>query len=236
MNVSQDQKPPSAIITGAGTGIGRAIAIELSRLGYTCLLVGRNPAMLNQTSSSCPNSSTFPADITHPDSAAQIVAAALQHFGRIDALINNAGYAPVVKIENITPAQWRQIIDTNLSAAVYLAHACWPTFRKQNAGAIINISSESSRDPFMGLGAYGAAKAGLNLLTKALAAEGADINVKAHAIAPAAVETEMFRQIVPQDQYPTEKTLSPEALANLVADCLQGNLRHTNGEVIYVHK
>ncbi len=234
--MNQTTPTPSAIITGAGTGIGRAIAVELSRMGYACLLVGRNEATLKQTSSSCAGSHAFPADITHPDSADRIIAAALKHFGRIDVLINNAGYAPVVKIENITPEKWRQIIDTNLSSAVYLAHACWPTFRGQNSGAIVNISSESSRDPFMGLGAYGAAKAGLNLLTKALAAEGAEINVKAHAIAPAAVETEMFRQIVSHAQYPTERALSPENVAKLVADCLQGDLRHTNGEVIYIHK
>jgi 3-oxoacyl-[acyl-carrier protein] reductase len=234
--VSQAAFSPSAIITGAGTGIGRAIAVELSRLGYACILVGRNPLNLNQTASSCAGSIAFSADVTESDSADRIVAAALQHFGRIDALINNAGYAPVVKVENLTPEEWRKIIDTNLSAAVYLTHACWPTFRAQKSGVIINISSESSRDPFMGLGAYGSAKAALNLLTKALAQEGAEINVKAHAIAPAAVETQMLRRIVPHEQLPTEKILAPGDIARIVADCLVGNLRHTNGEVIYVHK
>jgi 3-oxoacyl-[acyl-carrier protein] reductase len=136
----------------------------------------------------------------------------------------------------MTPQKWRQIIDTNLSAAVHLAHAAWSTFAAQKSGVIVNISSESARDPFLGLGAYGAAKAGLNLLTRALAQEGKSINLRAYAIAPAAVETAMFRQIATIEQVPTEKALAPEDVARLVAQCLAGDLRHANGEVIYVHK
>ncbi len=227
---------PSAIITGAGSGIGRTIAVELSHSGYRCLLVGRNRPTLDETAARCRGSHVYVADVTEPEAAERIVAAALERFGRIDALVNNAGYAPVVQIETITPQQWRQIIDTNLSAAVYLAHAAWKTIAAQKSGAIVNLSSESSRDPFLGLGAYGAAKAGLNLLTKALAQEGRPINLRAYAIAPAAVETGMLRQIATVDQLPTEKTLAPEEIAQVVMQCIHGDLRHSNGEVIYVHK
>jgi NAD(P)-dependent dehydrogenase (short-subunit alcohol dehydrogenase family) len=76
----------------------------------------------------------------------------------------------------------------------------------------------------------------LNLLGKALAAEGAQINVRVHTIAPGAVETEMLRRIASREEFPTEKTLSPADVARVIVQCVEGDLRHTSGEVIYVHK
>ena len=228
----------SAIITGAGSGIGRATAIELARLGYALALVGRRETELKQTASLCAPSQSLvlPANIADPDNCARVVAAAVEQFGRLDALVHCAGFAPLLRIDQITPDLWRQIIDTNLSAVIHLARAAWPTFKAQKQGVIVNISSESGRDPFIGLGAYGAAKAGVNLLGKALAAEGNEINVRVHTIAPGAVETDMLRRIVSSDQFPTEKTLAPDEVARVIVQCIEGDLRHTNGEVIYVHR
>ncbi len=100
----------------------------------------------------------------------------------------------------------------------------------------MNISSEASRDPFPGFAAYGAAKAGVNLLGRSAAREGQEFGVRVHTIAPAAVETGMFRQILSHDQYPSEKTLSPEDVARVIVQCVRGDLAHTSGEVIYLHK
>ena len=226
----------TAIITGAGSGIGRATATELAKLGFAVALVGRRRAELEATAALCNQSLVLDADISDAGNCRHVVSAALERLGRIDALIHCAGFAPMVRIEDITSDVWRQIVDTNLSAAIYLASAAWPVFRKQNGGVIVNISSESARDPFMGLGAYGAAKAGVNLLGKALAAEGAEINVRVHTIAPGAVETEMLRAIASREQFPTEKTLSPLDVAKVIVQCVQGDLQHTSGEVIYLHK
>jgi NAD(P)-dependent dehydrogenase (short-subunit alcohol dehydrogenase family) len=229
-------EPAVAIITGAGGGIGRAIAIDLSRRGYSLALVGRGEANLNETAKLVVNGRVISADITLADDVQRIVATTLKTFGRIDALINNAGYAPNKRIDAITDKEWQDIVATNLSAPFHLMKAVWPAFKKQNGGVIVNISSEAARDPFPGLFAYGAAKAGLNIMGKALAVEGEAIGVRVHTVAPAAVETAMFRTILTPEQYPTEKTLDPADVARVVGLCVSGELRHNSGEVIYLRK
>ena len=101
---------------------------------------------------------------------------------------------------------------------------------------MVNVSSVAARDPFPGFAAYAAAKAGLNLFGLCAAREGEQIGVRVHTLAPGAVETGMFRQLLTPEQYPTEKTLSPADVARVIADCVRGNLKHTSGEVIYLHK
>jgi len=108
--------------------------------------------------------------------------------------------------------------------------------QKQRGGVLVNISSAASRDPFPGLGVYGAAKAGMNLLGHALAREGDPVGIRVHTIAPGAVETSMLRSIITTEQYSQEKTLDPAEVARAVAACIDGDLRHTSGEVIHLHK
>jgi NAD(P)-dependent dehydrogenase (short-subunit alcohol dehydrogenase family) len=151
-------------------------------------------------------------------------------------VVNNAGLAPVRPILEMTPDEWRAVIDTNLSAAFYLTRAAWPAFEKQRGGVVVNVSSAAARDPFPGFAAYGAAKAGLNLFGLSAAREGARIGVRVHTVAPAATETAMFRGLMTAEQYPPEKTLDPSDVAGVIADCVTGSLRYTSGEVIYVHK
>jgi NAD(P)-dependent dehydrogenase (short-subunit alcohol dehydrogenase family) len=118
----------------------------------------------------------------------------------------------------------------------YMARAVWPMFRRQQEGVMVNISSMAARDPFAGLGAYGAAKAGVNVLSLALAREGAAMGVRVHTIAPGATETAMFRSIRTVEQYPAEKTMRPEEVARVICQCIAGDLRYTSGEVIYLNK
>jgi 3-oxoacyl-[acyl-carrier protein] reductase len=228
---------PVAIITGAARGIGKAIAAELKRGGYDVVLTSRTKKDLDDAVREIGNGAiAFPADVTKPAEVDALVADTLKRFGRIDALVNNAGLAPVVAVKDMSIDRWRAVIDTNLSAAFYLSRAVWPTFEKQKAGVIVNISSLAARDPFPGFAAYGAAKAGLNLFGLALAREGQSINVRVHTVAPGSVETAMFRGIMSAEQWSAEKTLDPAEVARVVASCIHGDLRHTSGEVIYVHK
>lgn len=226
---------PVAIITGAARGIGRAIAVELKRSGYEVLLTSRTRKDLQAAATEI-GAVAFPADVTRPAEVDALVADALDRFGRIDAVVNNAGLAPVISVKDMSIDRWRAVLDTNLSAAFYLSRAVWPTFERQKAGVIVNISSIAARDPFPGFAAYGAAKAGLNLFGLALAREGEPINVRIHTVAPGSVETAMFRGIMSAQQWPTDKTLDPADVARVVAQCIHGDLRHTSGEVIYVHK
>ncbi len=228
---------PVAIITGAGRGIGRAAAIELSQCGYQLVLVSRNKAELRETAKlSDKNALIAPADVAAVGQIRGVVAKTLEAFGRIDAVVNNAGYAPVRSIESITDDEWQSILDVNLSAAVWMCKAVWATFRKQNRGVIVNISSKASADPFTGLGLYGSAKAALNVLGLSLAREGEAIGVRVHTIAPGAVETAMLRTILTPEQYPTQNTLSPAEVASVIADCVTGSPPQPSGEVIWLTK
>src|ERR1043166_7130621 len=218
-----------AIVTGAGRGIGLATAQELSAHGYAVVITARNADELRKTGELIDGALCIAGDVTDALHIDTLVKETLRHHGRIDAIVNNAGFAPLRDIEQITHAEWEQIINTNLSAAFYLTKAAWPVFKRQSAGVVVNISSEASRDPFQGLGFYGAAKAGLNLLGKALAREGAAYNIRVHTIAPGAVETQMLRGILSREQFPTDKTLLPEEVARVVGQCIEGDLRYASG-------
>jgi len=227
---------PVAIITGAGGGIGRAIAIKLDRKGYRTALVGRTESSLNETAKLLKHGKIVRADVTDSHDVEKVVTQTMSQFGRVDVLVNNAGIAPVLQIEQTTPEIWHEVIDTNLSAACYFCRAAWPTFKKQGAGVVVNISSMAAQDPFPGFLAYGAAKAGLNNLGISLAREGKDIGVRVYTIAPGAVETQMLRKILSPQQFPTENTLSPEEVAQVVADCIANDQRYSSGEVIWLNK
>jgi NAD(P)-dependent dehydrogenase (short-subunit alcohol dehydrogenase family) len=227
---------PVAIITGAARGIGRATAVELKRAGHEVVLVSRTRADLEETARLAGGGIVICADVTKPSDVDALVTETLRRFGRIDAVVNNAGLAPMISVKEMSVDRWRAVLDTNLSAAFYLSRAVWPTFEQQRGGVIVNISSLASRDPFPGFAAYGAAKAGLNLFGLALAREGQPIGVRVHTVAPGSVETAMFRGLMSAEQWPTEKTLDPADVARVIVQCVAGELRQTSGEVIYLHK
>jgi NAD(P)-dependent dehydrogenase (short-subunit alcohol dehydrogenase family) len=221
--------------------------MELGRGGYDLILVARSGEELAETvrlvEAEAPRGGAgntqavaAPADVTRADAVEGVVRAAVERFGRLDAVVHCAGMAPVRSIGEMTPDEWHAVIDTNLSAAFYLCRAAWPVFERQRGGVVVNISSLSARDPFPGFAAYGAAKAGLNLFGLSAAREGERIGVRVHTIAPGAVETAMFRRLATPEQWPAEKTLDPADVAKTIAACVRGDLRYTSGEVIYLHK
>ena len=232
------QPAPVAIITGAGRGIGRATARELAGLGYRLSLASRNPDGLNQTADLAGRDQCHcvATDVTDPAQVDRLVRQTLDRFGRIDAVVNNAGLAPVQPLAEMTPGEWRAVIETNLSAAFYLCRAAWPALVRQGGGVIVNVSSFAARDPFPGFAAYGAAKAGLNLFGLSAAREGEPLGIRVHTVAPSATETSMFRSLPGMDRYPADKTLDPAEVARIIGRCVTGDLRYTSGEVIYVHK
>ena len=227
---------PVAIITGAGKGIGRATAVALGGKGYELVLVARTEADLTETATLAGGGMIAVADVSELDQIRRVVADTIKRFGRIDALVNNAGFAPMRLIEQMSLAEWKRIIDTNLTATFFFCQAVWPVMKKQKGGAIVNISSMAARDPFEGLSAYGAAKAGINLLGLGLSREGASHGIRVHTVAPGAVETGMLRKIASKEQVPPENTLDPADVARVILQCICGDLQQTSGEVIYVHK
>ena len=228
---------PAAIITGAGRGIGRATARQLAQSGYRLMLVARSSSELEETARLCGGDHLIAtAGVCDHTAVESVVERAAKEFGRVDALVHAAGLALLRPIERMSHQQWRDTLDTSLSAAYYFCKALWPIWRTQGGGAAVLVSSEAARNPFLGLAAYGAAKAGMNLFALAVAREGEEIGLRVHVVAPGAVETAMLRSVVNPAQYPTEKTLDPADVANIIVQCVRGELRYTSGEVIYVHK
>jgi NAD(P)-dependent dehydrogenase (short-subunit alcohol dehydrogenase family) len=174
--------------------------------------------------------------VSDADAVGSLMKHVVDQYGRIDAVVHCAGLAPAVPVAETSVAQWREVIDTNLSAAFYLAKAAWEPMKRQGGGVFVNISSMASRDPFPGFGAYAAAKAGVNLFSLVLAREGFPHNIRVHTIAPGAVETEMFRGLLTEEQFGRDKTLDPAEVALLIARCVEGELPYTSGEVMFIHK
>jgi 3-oxoacyl-[acyl-carrier protein] reductase len=233
--MNQSQK--IAIVTGGGRGIGRAAAITLASSGYTCVAVSRSQSEVDETARLAGNGSVgVVCDVCQTDQIQRVVDDTTARFGRIDALANCAGVAPMLPFEQISKAVWDEVIATNLTSVFLFTQAVWTPMRQQGGGVIVSVSSEASRDPLMGLSAYGAAKAGVNLLTKALAKEGDAHNIRVHAIAPTGVETAMLRKIVGEKILPTDQVLQPQDVANAIRACICGDIAYSSGETIFIHR
>jgi 3-oxoacyl-[acyl-carrier protein] reductase len=229
---------PTAIVTGAGRGIGRATAIELVRAGVCVALLARTESDLAKTARLAGEGKCLiiPTDVTKSSSVDAAVSKIVEQWGRLDAVIHCAGRAPMLPLEQVTDELLKEVFEINLSSAFYLCRAAWPIFRRQARGAVVLVSSEAARDPFPGFSAYGAAKAGIYSLGLSLARERATMGVRVHVVAPGATETGMLRGLFKKELFPTEKTLVPEDVAKVIVSCVRGELVHSSGEVIYLHR
>ena len=224
------------IITGAGSGVGLDLAVLMAEAGYTPVLAARTPGKLDETArlvaEEVPGSETLvvPTDVGNPDAVQRLIDTTLERFGRIDALANVAGYAPLQPIDRIDNDTLRQCTAVNFDAVVYTTRAVWPTFKARKQGVICSVSSMGAFDPFTGFNIYGAMKAAVNIFTRATADEGKRLNVKAYAIAPGAIETPMLRENFSDKAIPADKTLDPATVAAAIRDCLIGKTDMQSGE------
>lgn len=180
----------TAIITGAGTGIGAAAAKRLSLNGWTVVLVGRRPDKLQETAAACKQGSTIVLadDLADPAAAARVVEKTLDATGRIDALINNAATIKVMPVTDYPLEQIDLHWAINIRAPFLLIQAAVPALRKSN-GAIVNISSSSGTLVRKGQSLYGMTKAALEYLTRSLAGELAADRIRVNALALGPVDT-----------------------------------------------
>ena len=224
------------IITGAGSGIGRATAEMLAPLGHALVLVGRTEAKLLDTLDAVRDSGAdamvATADLQDAEHAAAVVHQAMERFDRIDAIVNSAGVAPLLPIEKTTEEVLEETFRINAFGPAFLIVQAWPIFRRQKSGCVVNVSTLGTSDPFPGFFAYAASKSALDSFTRSCAREGRSIGVRAFCMNPGAVETPLLRKNFPAHVLPPERALKPEAVAEVIVECIAGKRDHEHGRTI----
>ncbi|MFK2903885.1 SDR family NAD(P)-dependent oxidoreductase [Dyella ginsengisoli] len=179
-------------ITGASSGFGEAFARYALAHGHRVVATARDTDKLAALTATAPERVlAYPLDVTREGAAEAAVAAAVERFGHIDVLINNAGYGIVGAVEETSAQALRAQMDTNFFGAAAVIRAALPVLRAQRAGAIVNISSMGGQMSFAGFGAYSASKFALEGLSEALAAEVAPLGIKVLIVEPGAFRTNL---------------------------------------------
>ena len=185
-----------AVVTGAGTGIGRGVALVLAEHGADIVLAGRRPEPLEATARDIEalgrRALVVPTDVTELEQCKRLVDRAVDEFGRLDILVNNAGGSTTKPIAAWTPEEWHQVVDLNLGSVWFLSRVAVEPMLAQGKGAIVNISSGASMFAFPIGAPYGASKAAVNNLTASFAAAWTPKGVRVNALAVGAVRTEML--------------------------------------------
>lgn len=206
-----------ALITGAGRGIGAAIARRLSALGATSVLLGRTQSSLDETARAIVDSGgkteVIPCDVTVLHQLEYAAARVDSTFGRVDILVNNAGVGGFTTLlHDLPPEEWDTILNTNLRG-VYFAIRCFaPMMIRAHSGHILNISSLAGKNALPSGAAYAASKWGLNGLSYSVAEELRKHNVRVSVICPGSVETELS----PHEGKDPKKMLQPDDVAHAV--------------------
>ena len=213
-----------AIVTGAGRGVGEAIARRLASLGAYVLLVGRSADKLNQVREQIVEAggaaSVFPCDLMNASSVAQFGEAVIREHKRCDILVNNAAIGIDGKLlHEVTPDEWDLVFNTNLRGPYLMIRALVPLMITACSGHIINISSLAGRNPLPSGAAYAASKWGLNGLTYSVAEELRQYNIRVSVIAPGSIDTDFNDHSgkgAASGKDPKKK-LKPDDIASVVA-------------------
>jgi NAD(P)-dependent dehydrogenase (short-subunit alcohol dehydrogenase family) len=186
-----------AIVTGAGSGIGRACAAALARDGARVVLVGRRKERLEETARAMGNSAfVVAADVSKKDEIARVVELAVAHFGGLNILLNNAGVLHIGTAEQITEEQWDETFNVNVRGLWLFSRAVLPAMRKSGSGSIINIASVLGINGARNRASYAPSKGAVVLLTKCMAIDHGHEHIRVNAICPSFVETELTAAVI----------------------------------------
>ena len=211
-------KDQIAVITGAGRGIGSAIARKLAEMGALAVLCGRNPGPLQSTATAIAKpggrAEVLPCDVTDLGSVERAAAKVAQTFGHVDILVNNAGVGSFRgPLHELPPESWDTVLNTNLRGVYYCIRAFAPMMIRARSGHIINISSLAGKNALPNGAAYAASKWGLNGLSCSVAEELRAFGIRVSVICPGSVDTELS----PHTGKDPKKMLRPEDVAHAVA-------------------
>ncbi|QOV90792.1 SDR family oxidoreductase [Humisphaera borealis] len=217
----------TAIITGSGSGVGRAVALRMAAEGWTVALVGRTAKGLEETrqlaGTNASNLHVFSCDIADPVAAEKTVAAAVNKLGGVTALVNCAGTnIPRRSLEVLNAGDYQSVIAANLNGTVYFVLGVLPAMRKAGSGTIVNIVSDAGMFANAKAGAaYVASKFGVSGLTQSINAEERQHGIRACAIYPGDIATPLLdKRPVPPPMEARAKMIQPEDMADCVMLCV----------------
>src|SRR5690349_13258031 len=215
------------IVTGASHGAGRAMALMLAREGAKIVAVARNKQELESLAAEITAKEgmceAVVGDVTKLADARRMAQQALERFGRIDALINNAGIGgPVSRVEETSLEEWQRALDVNLTGPFLCSQAVLPAMQEQGGGHIVMVSSGAGKQGYPNMAAYCASKFGLHGLAQSLAAEVSDMNIRVTTLIPGSIaETKFSGQHKGWVPRPGAKYLRPEDLGDAILFLLQ---------------
>ncbi|MDY6122384.1 MAG: 3-oxoacyl-[acyl-carrier-protein] reductase [Porphyromonas sp.] len=234
-----------ALVTGAGRGIGRAIAKKFAQEGASVIITDLNidehvRQFVSELEAMGVKAKAYASNAADFDAAHQVVDAAVADFGRVDVLVNNAGITRDGLMMRMTEEQWDMVINVNLKSAFNLIHALTPVMLRQRSGSIINMASVVGVSGNAGQSNYSASKAGMIGLAKSIAKELGSRGVRANAIAPGFIITDMTNELSEEvrkqwaAQIPLRRGGTPEDVANVATFLASDLSSYVTGQVIHV--
>ncbi len=193
-----------ALITGGGTGIGRAIALAFAREGASVAVAGRRleklREVINEVHKQDAAGLAMECDVTRARDVERAVQGTVERFGRVNVLVNSAGTLHVSTVEGISEEEWDRVMTVNVKGPFLMSRAVLPEFRKCGGGVIVNIGSVLGLVAVKDRAAYCASKGGVTMLTKAMALDHAHENIRVNCICPSIVETELVKGVFDQSE------------------------------------
>ncbi len=233
-----------AIVTGAGRGIGRGIAEKLAAEGAKVVAADVNEQTARETAQALGGEAIgLRADVTSRESVVAMVSAVVERFGRIDALVNNAGWDKVGPFLQSKETDWEKVIAINLYGTLNCCKAVLPVMVNQGYGKVVNISSDAGRVGSSGEAVYSAAKGGIIAFTKTLAREMARYRINVNCVCPGPADTPLFAELgednpklreALEKAIPFRRLARPQDIANAVAFLVSDEAEYITGQTLSV--